>query len=76
MAKNNDTSDQLHQYSFPWLYSPLSRMGDGHRVTTKEGGNGFDMRMEAKGRPPMTLVGNGGGVEEIGDTAKEEKVMD
>ena len=48
--------------SLPWLCSPLSRMSERHRVTTKDKGGGYNLIVEAKRRPPVDPTsGEGGG---------------
>ena len=44
-----------------WLCSPLSRMGQRHRVTIKDEGDGYNLRAEVKGRASMVSTTSKGG---------------
>ena len=41
-------------------------MGEGHCLTIEDEGGSFNLRVEAEGRSPVALVGNGGAIEGVG----------
>ena len=72
MVGNNNTSNQQHQKSHPWLYFPLSRIGNGHCITTEDVGGNYDIRVEVEGRPPVDSASSGGEGESEGSLRSVE----
>ena len=61
MVENNNTNNQQHQKRHSWLCSTLSKTGEGIASQQRTGSSGYDLRVDAKGRPPVTPANRGGG---------------